>query len=160
MTEYSFPHSRIGFAGRTLPDDARPTFSAPASAQQIADLELTIGATLAPDLRAFFETHDSISAMDVHVGYWIGGIDTIIRSIGRGDFPDSVESRRVFPIGSDGGGNGFLMPVDADGPVWKWSHETGDVGEMATSFKRFMDRLADDFRMFAGGSEDWSFMAG
>jgi hypothetical protein len=155
-----FPHSRIGFAGRTLPAHARPIFGAPSSADQIGVLESTIGGPLVPSLRSFFETHDSISAMDVHVGYWIGGIDTILRSLRSGDFPVTIESRSVFPIGSDGGGNAFLIPIDADGPVWKWSHETGEVCKIAESFERFMDRLADDFRMFAAGKDDWAFMAG
>jgi cell wall assembly regulator SMI1 len=160
MTEYNFPNSRIGFAGRTLPVEARPVFSNPARADQILELESMMGSTLSPDVQAFFETHDSISAMEVHVGYWVGGIETILRSIRRGDFPDSIESHRVFPIGSDGGGNAFLMPVDSDGPVWKWSHAIGEACEVAESFPQFLDRLADDFRMFAAGNDDWPFMAG
>ncbi len=98
--------------------------------------------------------------MDVWNGYWIGGVRTLLRSIERGDFPGSVESHRVMPIATDGGGNAFLMPVDSDGPVWKWSHETSEVKVIASSFELFLDRLADDFRMFAAGKDDWPYMSG
>ncbi|MCA8987092.1 MAG: SMI1/KNR4 family protein [Planctomycetaceae bacterium] len=160
MTDNFFPHSRIGLAARTLPDDARPIFAAASSADKIAELESVFGCNLQPAVRAFFETHDSISALDVHCGYYIGGIDMIIRSLQRGDYAPNLNGTAVFPIGSDGGGNAFLMPVGEDGPIWKWSHETGGTTQIADSFKVFLERLADDFRMYAAGNASWTFMAG
>ena len=89
-----------------------------------------MGNSLPASIRAFLAEHDSIAAMDVWNGYWIGGV-SLLRSIERGDFPGSVESHRVMPIATDGGGNAFLMPGDSDGRVWKWSHETSEVKVLA-----------------------------
>ena len=160
MPDLEFPLSPLRLAARTVPEAARPVFAPPASAEDIALLEAAVGNSLPTSIRAFLAEHDSVVAMDVWNGYWIGGVRTLLRAIERGDFPGRIGSRRVLPIATDGGGNGFLMPVDSDGPVWKWLHETGEVRVVASSFQHFLDRLTDDFRMFAAGKDDWPYMSG
>ncbi|TWT49553.1 SMI1 / KNR4 family protein [Rubripirellula amarantea] len=144
----------------SLPDYEQPTFSSPATPQQVAHLEAAIGGPIPPDIRDFFAVHDEVTAMDIHNGYSIGGSTGLARSVARGDFPLSVDSVDVFPIGSDGGGNAFLMPRAGGGPVWKWRHDIGDFVAVADSFAQFLDRLADDFHAYADGRTDWDFMAG
>ena len=160
MTEYQFPHSRIGFAANTVPDFARPTFSPPASQDALAALETAIGRSIPTGVRDFFATHDSIAAMNIWNGYWVGGAATLARSISRGDFPSEIESHAVMPIATDGSGNAFLLALDPEGPVWKWSPSTQSSREVAPSFQRFLDRLSDDFRMFAAGNHDWPYLSG
>jgi cell wall assembly regulator SMI1 len=160
MLDSEFPSSPLGLAARSVPQPTRPIFAPPASAEDIALLEAAVGNSLPTSIRAFLAEHDSIVAMDVWNGYWIGGVCTLLRSIERGDFPGRIDSHRVMPIATDGGGNAFLTPVDSDGPVWKWSHETGAIKEIASSFQHFLDRIADDFRMFAAGKGDWPYMSG
>jgi hypothetical protein len=160
MDRPRYPSSQLALAARTLPASIRPSFSPPATAEKILELELVLGTSLPEPIHDFFTQHDSISAMDVWNGYFVGGIDVILRSLKRGDFPRVVESRPVIAIATDGGGNAFLTPSDSDGPVWKWLHETGAVTEVARDFNAFSDRLADDFRMFADGNDRWQYMSG
>lgn len=154
------PNSRLSLASSSLPGYARPIFAPPATSTQIAVLEVALGCRLPPSVRSFFDAQDSISAMDVHNGYSIGDSATLARSILRRDFPNTIDSTCVFPIGSDGGGNPFLMPLSEEGPIWKWRHDAGEFVVVADSFDLFLDRLADDFRMFAAGRTEWDYMAG
>jgi hypothetical protein len=152
--------SRLAFQCRTLPLANRPSFSAPATAEKIAELEVAVGTSLPQSIRKFFLQHDSVSAMGVWNGCSIGRIDIILRSLERSEFPRAVQSRPVLPIATDGSRNAFLASIDSDGPVWKWSHENGATVEVAESFDAFLDRLADDFYMFAIGKKDWEYLSG
>ena len=160
MADSRSPLARMRETVASLPDYEQPTFSAPATPQQIAQLEAAIGCPIPPDVRDFFAAHNAITAMDIHNGYSIGDSTALARSMARGDFPASVDSIDVFPIGSDGGGNAFLMPRAYGGPVWKWRHDIGDFVVVADSFAQFLARLADDFDAYADGRTDWNFMAG
>jgi hypothetical protein len=160
MTNVKSALARFWSAADLLEDYERPTSNAPATPEHLALFEAAIGDPLPPDARDFFQAHDSISAMDVHNGYSIGGSAILTRSVSRGDFPTKIDSWSVFPIGSDGGGNAFLATVAEGGPVWKWRHDVGLSVWLAGSLAEFFGRLADDVRAFADGETDWDFMAG
>lgn len=160
MTNVKSALARFWSAADLLDDYDRPTSNGPATPEHIALFEAAIGCPLPPDARDFFQAHDSISAMDVHNGYWIGGLAILARSVSRGDFPTEIDSRSVFPIGTDGGGNAFLATAGEGGPVWKWRHDVGESVLLAGSLAEFLGRLADDVRAFADGETHWNFMAG
>jgi hypothetical protein len=69
---------------------------------------------------------DAVVGMSVHNGYWLGGIERLMRSACRGDFPRNVENEPAIPVATDGGGNAFLLA--ADGQVWRWDHERQSCG--------------------------------
>ncbi|MBB3210630.1 hypothetical protein FHS27_006478 [Rhodopirellula rubra] len=102
--------------------------------------------------------HDSVSAPDIHNGYFIGDTSALTRSIQRGDFPTAIGSTSVFSIGSDGGGNAFLTQSDDNGPVWKWRNDIGDYLQLSDTFIGFLGRVADDFDAYSRGDERWQFM--
>lgn len=144
-----------------FPEGEGPTFSPPASADAIEALESALGFPLPAELREFLAQCDAIVAMDVHNGYWIGGTAELARSVGRGDFPGSMDSGgeriTVMPIATDGGGNAFLL-TPADGRVWRWDHETGTPSAVADSFVGFLERVAQDWERAASGDADWEYL--
>lgn len=160
MADSRSPLARMRETVISLPDYEQPTFATPATPQQVAQLEAAIGGSIPADIRNFFAIHDAITAMGIHCGYSIGGSTILARSVARGDYPSFVNSVEVFPIGSDGGGNAFLLPRAGGGPVWKWRHDIGDFVVVAESFAQFLTRLADDFHAYADGLTDWEYMAG
>lgn len=144
----------------SLPKYEQPTCSTPTTPQQVAQFDTAIGWAIPSEVRDFFAVHAAITSIDIHNGYSIGDLTILARSVAGGDFPDSVDSIDVFPIGSDGCGNAFLMVRAGSGPVWKWRHDVGDFAIVANSFSQFLTRLADDFHAYAVGQTDWDFMAG
>jgi hypothetical protein len=67
--------------------EERPRFDPPAKAQSVAQLERAAGFALPDDLRAFFEETESIVAMSIHNGYWLGGVEQLIRSAKQAGIP-------------------------------------------------------------------------
>src|SRR4051794_26118193 len=53
----------------------RPRFEPPGTPQSIIELERMAGFALPEDLQAFLKQTESIVAMSVHNGYWLGGIN-------------------------------------------------------------------------------------
>ena len=78
----------------------RPRFEPPATPQSVIELERMAGFALPGDLRAFLEQTESIVAMSVHNGYWLGGInklvegDTFLPRVAEGGGSDSRGHRR------------------------------------------------------------------
>ncbi len=149
--------SRLRLLADALPDWERPAFHPPASLASVEALEQAAGVRLPDDFRQFLLQTDAIVAMDIHNGYWIGGIESLIQSISRSDFPDQVEKTRVLPVATDGGGNAFLLSADGK-HVWRWDHETGNVTDVASSFGAFLKRVADDWEHYATGNHDWAYL--
>ena len=71
------------------------------------------GFVLPGDLREFLELTDSIVAMSVHNGYWLGGINNLIDE---GSLPRVADGEAAIPVATDGGGNAFVLaPVVGSG---------------------------------------------
>jgi cell wall assembly regulator SMI1 len=143
-----------------FPERERPSFRSPASPNVIRDFERTVGAPLPRELQEFLLRCDSIVAMGIQNGYWIGGLAELTRSIMRGDFPSTLNednSVHVVPVATDGGGNAFLISID-DGRVWRWDHETGENIEVAATFEGFLNRIAMDWENAAAGTEGWHYL--
>jgi len=140
-----------------FPEGDRPTFSPPAPAASIRAFEVAVGFPLPAELRDFLSLCDAVVAMDVHNGYWLGGSAVLTRGVSLGYFPRSVEVGgepvAVAPVGTDGGGNAFLVTA-GDGRVWRWDHETGGVAAVAGSFAAFLRRVAEDWEHAAAGDAD------
>jgi hypothetical protein len=130
----------------------RPRFNPPATSQSIAEIELSAGFDLPDDLRAFLNQTESIVAMSVHNGYWLGDIKQLVG----GSFPRLVEGEAVLPVATDGGGNAFFL--GASGRVWRWDHETGKVRLISASFAAFLERIADDWEAYASETPNWQFL--
>ena len=138
-----------------------PRFAAPAASEAIHELERVAGTRLPGDLRAFLERLDEIVAMDIHNGYWLGGTGALTRSVLRNDFPKELKTGgsliQALPVATDGGGNAFLVASDGGG-VWRWDHETRNTAQVATSFSKFLARVADDWEHAAADDPDWAFL--
>lgn len=139
----------------------RPTFRPPASTVSIQAFEATLGFPLPNELREFLSQCDAVVAMDVHNGYWLGGSAELTRSVSRGDFPRSIKVGEEFvavaPVGTDGGGNAFLLTA-GDGKVWRWDHENGSLAEVAGSFVALLMRVAEDWEQAAAGVKSWKYL--
>src|SRR6202044_2402277 len=105
--------------------EERPRFDPPASPESVAEFERVAGFPLPDDLRDFFAVNDSVIAISIHNGFWLGGARQLARSAEQGNLPRSVNGERAIPVATDGGGNAFLLT--ANGRVWRWNHETDAV---------------------------------
>lgn len=135
---------------------ARPTFDPPASPERLTAFRRVAGFPLPPDLDVLFAEHESIRAMDIHNGYWIGGLDALVASASDGSIPRLIREEPAVPIATDGGGNAFL--VSASGRVWRWDHENGDLEQVAASVGEFLERVAADWAALAAGTPGWRFL--
>jgi cell wall assembly regulator SMI1 len=133
--------------------EERPRFEAPATPQGIAELERVAGFGLPADLRAFLEQTDSVIAMSVHNGYWLGGI---MQLVNRDALPRVVAGEAAIPVATDGGGNAFLL--SSSGAIWRWDHETGNAKVVATSFGAFLERVVEDWAAYIDEQPGWRFL--
>jgi hypothetical protein len=132
--------------------EVRPRFDPPASPTMIANFERVIGFPLPLDFKQFLTLNEAVIAMDVHNGYWLGGIDRVDLSA----FPQEVTGEKVAPIATDGGGNAFL--ITANGNVWHRNHETQSSKEVAKSFSIFLDRVVADWKAYLEDTPGWSYL--
>jgi cell wall assembly regulator SMI1 len=131
----------------------RPRFEPPATPQSVVELERMAGFALPGDLREFLDQTDSIVAMSVHNGYWLGGINRLID----GDsLPRVANGEAAIPVATDGGGNAFLL--GASGRVWRWNHETDRMNLVAASFGAFLERVAADWSAYVSEKPGWQFL--
>lgn len=56
----------------------RPRFEPPIAPQALVEIERIAGFALPGDLREFLDQTESVLAMSVHNGYWLGGIKHLI----------------------------------------------------------------------------------
>jgi hypothetical protein len=136
--------------------EERPRFDPPASPEEVAAFERAAGFPLPADLRAFLADAGAVVGMSVHNGYWVGGVEQLVRAIVRGDFPPSVSGEPAAPVATDGGGNAFLL--SSSGRVWRLDHETWGVSEVAASFAGFLERVAADWSAFVADTPGWRFL--
>ena len=131
----------------------RPQFEPPATQQSMVELERIAGFGLPSDLREFLEQTESIEAMSVHNGYWLGGIEQLVEG---GTLPRVADGEVAIPVATDGGGNAFLL--GASGKVWRWDHETDKVEMVAASFGAFLERVAEDWAAYISDKPAWQFL--
>lgn len=108
------------------------------------------------DLAQFYALCDGISMPDVHVGYFLHPIETVLRGLDRGEpeFITGVISRKIVVIGSDGGGSAFAYDKDdlssiiymPLGPVYDgvYDDEDAQVRIIANGYIEFLERLLQD----------------
>jgi hypothetical protein len=155
--------SRLHELAGHFSSEERPEFHPGASPDAISALQAVVRSQLPEEFTYFLGQCDSIIAMDVWNGYWIGGVEGLLRSIARKDFPSVVSESNnpvaVFPAATDGGGNGFLLSSNGDA-IWKWNHETGDTTLVASGFSSFLERIADDWKHYLSGDQAWRYLSG
>jgi len=124
----------------------------------------------------FLSINRRIDAADIYNGYFLFSPLLVARQI---DMPQrlhvgiepNLSEVEVLPIGSDGGGNGFLMGRSGPsvGLVWKWDHERvvrsdgvarEGVVKVAETFVGFLERVALDWEHFVSGDTSWSYISG
>ncbi|QDU19737.1 SMI1/KNR4 family protein [Urbifossiella limnaea] len=130
----------------------RPRFDSPTAPEIVAAFERAAGFPLPADFRAFLASTGGVVGMSVHNGYWLGSVDRLSLS----DFPQSAGGESVAPVGTDGGGNAFLL--SASGRVWRWDHETGSVSQVATTFAGFLERVVADWAAYVADTPGWRFL--
>jgi hypothetical protein len=161
MTTVESVLNRLIAVANRFPEWERPTFRPRAASSSIQELERTIENPLPSQFGDFLRRCDAIVAMQIHNGYWIGGVDNLKRSIIRGDYPATLDedglSMPVVPVATDGGGNAFLLTI-GDGRIWRWDHETGVTFAVAGSFAEFLDRVATDWEQVISGNQDWTYL--
>lgn len=131
----------------------RPRFEPPLTGQSVIELERMAGFALPGDLREFLGQTESIVAMSVHNGYWVGSIKPLIEG---NTWPRVANGEVTIPVATDGGGNAFLL--GANGQVWRWDHETDKLKLVAASFGAFLERVAEDWAAYVSEKPDWRFL--
>lgn len=138
------------------PWETQPYFDPPAPAEAIDAFESAVGFPLPPDLRTFFGLTEAVVGMSIHNGYWIGGLDCLTHSAGSGDFPREIAGVPVALVGTDGGGNGFL--IASTGEVWRCDHETRRMKQVAPTFAAFLERVVQDWEAFTDNVAGWPYL--
>src|SRR5262245_48692976 len=133
--------------------EERPRFEPPATPQDIAELERAAGFAFPADLGEFLEQTDSVIAMSVHNGYWLGGIRQLINGDG---LPRVVRGEAAIPVATDGGGNAFLL--SSSGTIWRWGRESHQANVVADSFGTFLKRVAEDWAAYIDEQPGWRFL--
>jgi hypothetical protein len=132
--------------------EVRPWFDPPALPEAVAAFEQTAGFPLPLDFKVFLANTSGVVGMSVHNGYWLGCVERLTTA----NFPSMVAGELVVPVGTDGGGNAFLL--SEKGRVWRWYLETGNVSEVATSFTAFLDRVAADWTAYVADLQGWRYL--
>ena len=149
-------------------------FSPPAVRSEIDGLEKRVGVRLPRDYRAFLRECSGFSAMDIHNGYHIAPPGHV-RVGGKEDgcaatILLSGSELRVLVVGSDGGGNLFLLGVGAGiTKAWKWNHErpadeliVADshpaLSDLGSGFSDLLRRIAEDWQHFLDDDGDWEYI--
>jgi hypothetical protein len=142
----------------------RPEIGRPNDEKIVAAFEQTLSEKLPKDFIAFLCDYDSIVAMDIWNGYWIGGLTSIKQMMEQKSFPsrctEASKSYHLIPIATDGGGNGFLMALGQNNLVWKWWHETEQMDLVAKSFSDFLERVKTDWEHFLRKDYAWQYLSG
>lgn len=143
---------RLRTLAARLPAHQQPRFGTGAQLDQIEKLEKSLGAPLPADFREFLLTWDEVVAMEVHNGYWIGGIRMLLRS-GESSYGSVV-------VATDGAGNAFVMGLTGSPAVWKRERDSGGRRRVADSFTHFLSIVADDWEHFAANDTAWHYLSG
>ncbi|MFO0964979.1 MAG: SMI1/KNR4 family protein [Gemmataceae bacterium] len=133
--------------------EERPRFEPPATPHSIAELERSAGFVFPTELRESLAQTDSVVAMSVHNGYWLGGIKQLLNGDG---LPRVVDGESAIPVATDGGGNAFLLA--SSGTIWRWDHETGKAKVVADSFGAFLSRIVEDWAAYVEERSGWRFL--
>jgi hypothetical protein len=138
-----------------------PLLLEPADEAEVRSVEVEVGELLPEEYRMFLARCGGISAMDVWNGYALHSCPDMRRILRNDSMRERIGGERLLPIGSDGGGNGFMLAVPS-GDVWKWryDHFTEPFEKLTASFSEFLERMADDWEHFARSDGQWNYMSG
>jgi hypothetical protein len=158
---------------------AAPRFGPGCCDGELAELQSEFVSGLPADYLEYLSLCRRIDAADVFNGYFLYSPLRLSRVKGEQGAPrflhvgvgPALQEIFVTTIGSDGGGNRFLMGTSATGhgQIWKWSHDAelrfDGMGKdglllLAADFGAFLERMADDWEHFAAGEHDWPYFAG
>lgn len=152
------------------------SFEPGASDDRIQALREAAGGALPPDYQEFLVACAGFTGMDFHNSYALHPPELVARLL-EGEGPPKYlladgRRERVLAVGSDGGGNIFLLEVAPPFRVLKWTHErhTGEeaclpdapcLTLISTGFTAFLQRVAADWsRYLRGGDDEWPFISG
>jgi len=157
-------------AGKKAPDVTyyptdEPTFGDGATEADLNAFEAMLPAPLPIDFQYFQTICGSISAPHIWNGYFLHEIMLVQRimfdyeSYPKNFFLD-INRLRMLPIGSDGGGNLFLMSIGPANYITKWNHEVNEQSRLANNFTEFLQRMVEDWEHFIVEDSGWHYMSG
>lgn len=94
--------------------------------------------------------------MSVHNGYQFGPMERLVHHVDSGELPRQTPDGVGITVAFDGGGNAFLL--SANGRVWRWHHETGNMSAVAVSFTAFLERVVADWTAYIYDTPGWKFL--
>ncbi len=161
--------AELDFGYPVEPADFRPG----ATAADIDALEHALKVELPADYRSFLGECAGMSAADVHNGYFLAPPDRVRVGSHHDGCPQRVRvgdtELHVLVVGSDGGGNHFLLGVGGTTRVWRWDHERPTSDSVVTdehpallhlgdSFSDLLRRIEADWRHFLADDQGWSYI--
>ena len=133
----------------------QPTFGEGVGTEELESLRLPEG--IPTDYREFLLTVGEIVAMDVHAGYHLVSPKLAVAMLCDTSTPSEIQNVPVLPIGSTGGGTLFVIECGGTGAVWRWTPFSPPT-QLASTFTHFLARLAEDWKHFVDGDDDWAFL--
>jgi hypothetical protein len=150
------------------------TFEPGASEGRIEAVAALVADPLPPEYRYFLGRCAGLLGMDFHNGYAVHTPEQVVRLVRSGGVPARIVTSNgatgILPVGSDGGGNPFLLSLGPENPVFRWDHETGGARSevpaddasldlVAVGFATFLERMRDDWRHFLGSEPGaWDYI--
>ena len=133
-----------------------PKFTDAPITSQLNEFEKVSGFQIKGELLEFFTLNDSIIAMSIHNGYWIGGINQLKNIYTSGNVTRKIKQETCIPLATDGSGNTFIF-TEAES-VWKVDHETLKETLISNSLSEFFERVIEDWKAFVEQKENWTYL--
>ncbi len=143
----------------------------PADRATLQRLIQRVGLFPASPLIALYTYCDGINLPDVHNGYFIHGVASLLNGLERGE-PTRLASNPTHPIiafGSDGGGGRFATRADEAAEILflpsgavhnaTFDDKTTPTKVLSPDFTDFLSRLESDITAFLADDRDWNYIS-
>lgn len=151
-------------------------FEEGASADRIQALRDAAGGSLPVDYQEFLAECGGFTGMSFHNGYALHSPELVERLLRQEGAPKYLVAnglkKRLLAVGSDGGGNCFLLEVVWPFRVLKWHHkrfmgesvcppDAASLSLLSIGFTAFLERVAADWKHYLrSGDDEWPYISG
>jgi hypothetical protein len=143
----------------------------PAPTESIVEsLIAKTGLPRSSSIPTFYRRCNGLSLPDVHVGYFVHGVELILDGLAKGEptrVMDHEGLSRIIVVGTDGGGGRFASRMDVEDIVYLpvgavhdsvFDGKATPIRRLASNFPDFLELLLGDLRALVNNVPDWKYM--
>ena len=117
-----------------------------------SDLQISLSSLEMPnDYIAFINQCSALSAPDIHNGYFLHPVESVLADLKNNDSQENV----IF--GSDGGGNQFLINR-YDLGIFKADPTGSNLELICDTFTEFVSLIIEDWKHFRDADHNWKYI--